>query len=241
MVCESHLDLEARKGLLLLALEIGFHHISPESSWMEANLTHKESHQKMVDIIFQSGESEAIADLLCAWTSVSLSHGPHPSLKICAEYLVGLSHLQPFSPKLHQLVIRSIQLIGYQGFNQIGVEGFVGLLDGLHVCIENIFGFWGVRDFLLDIVQSPEGIQYVSHQNLGFLVEEVVLSPQTPEDVIVTYSPHIMISLEDAKEWDKLECWMGIIWIMWSRGGKMDEGLETDEELERVTLSLFQQ
>ena len=49
-----------------------------------------------------------------------------------------------------------------------------------------------------------------------------------------------MTSLEDSKEWDKLECWMGIIWIKWSMGG-MDEELETDEELERVTLPLFQQ
>jgi len=123
MVCESHSTLENGTSLLLLALEIGFHHISPEDDWMEAKLTHMESHQKMVDIVFQSGENEAIADLLCAWSSRGDSHKPHPSLKICVEYLVGLSHLQPFSPRLQQAIIKSIELVGYKSFEKVGIEG----------------------------------------------------------------------------------------------------------------------
>ena len=238
MVCESHSRLENRKDILLLALEIGFRHISPKWTWIEAKLTHMESHQKMVEIVFQSGESEAIADLLCAWTSSSISHNPHPSLKICAEYLVGLSHLQPFSPRLRQTIIQSIALLEYQGFEQVGVERLIGLLDGLHVCIQDIFTYYQLGQLLLDSIQSPDGIQHVPHQYWELLVEIVVLAPDA---VTGEFNPHLMTSLEDAKEWDKLECWMGFIWVMWSLGAEMVEDLETDGKLEHMALSLFQQ
>jgi len=241
MVCESHSNLENREDLLLLALEIGFRHISPQSDWMEAKLTHMESHQKMVNIVFQSGQHEAIADLLCSWTSTSISHHPHPSLKTCAKYLVGLSHLQPFSPRLQQAIIKSIDLIDHKEFEQVGMEGVIGLLDGLHVNIDNIPKNHGWTGLLLNIVQSPEGIQYASHQYWELLVELVVSFPWGLGGN--TCGPHTMKSLEDAKEWDKLECWMGIIWIKQSLDEDLeaDEELETDEELEHVTLSLFQQ
>jgi len=238
MVCESHSSLKYRKHIILLALEIGFRHISPQSVWMEAELTHMESYQEMIDIVFQSGESEAIADLLCAWTSSSNYHGPHLSLGMCAEYLVGLSHLQPFSPRLRQVVIWSIELIGYQAFEQVGVEGFAGLLNGLHVCIDDMSNLQRWGGLLLDTIQSPEGIQNVQHQCWELVVEAVVMDPWILRGM--TRSPHIMTSLMDAKEWDKLECWMGIIWMVWSTGGEMDEEFETDEKLEHVTLSLFQ-
>ena len=238
MVCESHSSLWNRKDLLLLALEIGFRHINPQSDWVWAELTHMESHQKMVEIVFQSGESEAIADLLYAWTSRGESHEPHSSLKICAQYIVGLSHLQPFSPRLHLVIIRSIVLLEYQGFEQVGVERLIGLLDGLDICIQDMSRYYQLGQLLLDIIQSPEGIQHVSHQYWELLVEFVV---STPHVVTGEFNPHLMTSLEDTEEWDKLECWMGFIWIMWSLGAEMDEDLETDEKLEHVTLSLFQQ
>ena len=238
MVCESQSSLENREELLLLSLEIGFRHISPKDSWIEARLTHMESHQKMVDIVFQSGESEAIADLLCSWTSRSALHNPHPSLKTCAQYLVGLSHLQPFSPRLQQAIITSIGLIDHKEFEQVGMEGIIGLLNGLYVHLDNISNIYEWTGLLLSIVQSPEGIQYASHQYWELLVELVGFSPWGLE--CNTCGPHIMKSLEDAKEWEKLECYMGIVWIKWSMG-KIDEELETDEELEHITLSLFQQ
>jgi len=238
MVCESHSSLEDRKDLLLLALEIGFRHINPEDAWIGAKLTHMESHQNMVDIVFQSGQTEAIADLLCAWTSASTSHEPYPSLKTCAEYLVGLSDHQPYSPRLRQVIIWSIELIGYQGFEQVGVEGLAGLLDGLHVCIKDMSREEQWQGLLLGAIQSPEGIQHISHQYWELLVELAVSNPWA---VGCELSPHIVTSLEDTKQWDKLQCWMGIIWIWWSLGAKMDEELETDEKLEHMTLSLFQQ
>jgi len=238
IICESHSSLENREDLLH-ALKIGFRHRSLKDDWIQAELTHMESHQKMVDIVFQSGESEAIADLVCAWTSRSGAHEPHPSLKRCAEYFARLSHLPPISPRLLQAMTKTIELIGFQEFEQAGVEGLTGLLDRLHVCIEDMSnnGQWG--NLLLLFICSPEGIQGVSHQYWELLVELVVLNPWILEGK--TCSPHIMISLEDTEAWDKLESWMGIVWIAWSWGCELDKELETDEKLERITLSLFQQ
>jgi len=107
---------------------------------MEAELSHTEYHQGLADIVFGDQDPEAIADLLSAWTSTGTFHKPYTSLYICAKHLTGLHHLYPFSPRLHQLVIYAIELIGYQSFEQVGVEEFVELLDNLQICVEDING-----------------------------------------------------------------------------------------------------
>jgi hypothetical protein len=52
-----------------------------------------------------------------------------------------------------------------------------------------------------------------------------------------TYGPHIMTSLEASKEWDKLECWMAVVWMVWPP----ETGKTTEEDLEHVMLSLSHQ
>ena len=53
-----------------------------------------------------------------------------------------------------------------------------------------------------------------------------------------THDLHIMASLEKDQEWEKLECWMGIVWIVWPpQDGKTTE--EYNREVEAVMLSLF--
>ena len=37
--------------------------------------------------------------------------------------------------------------------------------------------------------------------------------------------------LEDGQEWDELECWIGIVWIVWPP--------ETGGDVERIMFSLF--
>ena len=241
MVCESYSTLENGKKLLYLALEIGFRHIS-QIGWIGTELIHLNSHQQMVDIVFQSQESETIADFLCAWTSRSDSHDLHPSLEMCASHLINLHHLQPSSPRLRKLLIHSIELIGHQGFEQVGVEGVIRLLDGLNLHVEDINHTkkmeWG--NLLLDAIQSPDGTQKVPHPYWELLVEIVAKYPWMLEKSAC--DPHIMTSLEAAKEWDKLECWMGVIWISWIVDGLResgDEEVEVEEDFRRATLSLF--
>jgi hypothetical protein len=43
-----------------------------------------------------------------------------------------------------------------------------------------------------------------------------------------------MSSLIDAREWNKLECWTGVIWIMWPQ-----ESDDTAEALKSATTLLF--
>jgi len=235
VVYENYSSLEDGEELLLLSLEIGFRHLNPEYPRISAKLTHTEYHIQLAEIVFESEDGEAIADLLHAWTSTSSSHEPYTSLNICAKYLIGLHHLHPFSSRLRQLIIYAIPLIGYQEFKQVGFEGFVELLDDLqvHVEVTDVEGKW--PRFLLDIIQSSEGIQNLSPLYWELLVRFAVSQSWVLEDS--TYSPHTMISLKEAEEWDKLECWMGVVWMSWPpKGGKT-----TEEDLGPMTLSLFHQ
>lgn len=230
MIHENYQSLEDGDGLLLLSLEIGFRHLNPDDYRIEAKLAHTEHHQHMVNIVFESGDDEVIADLLHAWTSHSDSHKPPPSLNTCAIHLIGL---RPSSRRLRRLVIRAIGSIGYREFERIGVEGFFELLNHLHASIEDMDDNKDWATLLLDTIQHPEGIQRLSHPYWELLVELALSKPRWPEDV--AWSPHIMASLERDQQWDELECWMGIIWMAWPPEG----GNTTEEDLERVMRLLF--
>ena len=78
----------------------------------------------MIDAVFNSQKSEAIADLLHAWTT---GYSLRVSPDICAERLVCLHNLVSFSPRLRLLVILSAELTGYEGFERAGCQR--GLLD----------------------------------------------------------------------------------------------------------------
>jgi len=46
-----------------------------------------------------------------------------------------------------------------------------------------------------------------------------------------------MVFLQDAKEWDKLACWISVVWMIWPP----EDGGATEEDLENVMLSLLHQ
>ena len=227
VICENHSDV-ADVVELLLSLEIGFRHLNPQQAQIEARLIHTEYHEKLVSIIVDNG-SEVTADLLHAWTSISDSHNPCTMLNSCAEYLIDIQYT---TPRLRQLVIRSIELIGYQGFKQVGVEEFVGLLNSLHVSVKDIDDKAKWMRLLLDTIQSSKGIQYLSHLYWEWLVGFAISEPQTLK--VHAYSPQITRTLSETKEWDKLECWMAVVWIVWP-----PEEDEIMEDLKSITLSLF--
>jgi hypothetical protein len=173
-----------------------------------AELIHTEHHQGLVNIIFSSQDPKAIADLLYAWTSTGSFHKPYTSHYICAKQLTGLHHIYPFSPRLQQLIVYALELIGYQPFEQVGVGGFVGLLGNLQVCIKDLDNEPEWAGLLLDIIQSSGEIQHLSLPYWELLVELVFSSNFFLENS--AYSPHTIASLE-AKEWHKLECQMGLV------------------------------
>lgn len=235
VICENTQGAGYHRNLLLLSLEIGFRHLHPHRSTLPVKLTHTIHHRHLVDIVFESRNGDLIADVLHAWTLRTYTDEPLWLLDMCVRHLIDLHHLVPFSSKLRQLVIRSVALIGYRGFEQMGVERFIELLDHLHVGIEDIGEWTRWGRLLLDIVQSTEGIQHLSHQSWGLLVEPRILGQLRGGDDI-TYDPQITTYLEGAKEWEKLECWMGVIWMLWP-----PETERSKENLERAMVSLFRQ
>ena len=223
VICENYSNLADGEELLFRSLEIGFRHLNPQDDRIVAKLAHTEYHQHMVDIVFKSGHDEVIADLLHAWTSYTDHHSPLPSLDTCARHLVGL---RPSSRRLRRFVIRAVELIGSRGFEQVRVEEPVELLDALQVGVEDIDDKARWIMFLLATIQHPEGIQLLSQPHWELLVELSISVSRWPKYFAI-WSLRIMKSLEDAKEWDKLGCWMGVVWMAWPPeiGSAMEEGV----------------
>ena len=233
MICENH-QILADERLPPLALKIGFRHLDSRYQWIPTMLTHTEHHRELVDIVFNTEDSEAIADLLHAWTTESHFHEPaYTLLSTCTGRLLDLYNRADFSSRLRKLVIRSIEVIGYEGFKG-GIERFVEFLNYLHVDVEDI-GYHSKWILMLpEIVQSPEGGRGLSTRSWELLVELTIsYSLVFPYP---TYSPQVMTSLLEAREWDKLECWIGVVWMAWP-----PQTDTTTEDLERATVSLFHQ
>ena len=230
-ICENYSSLADGKTLLSLSLEIGFRRLDLKHPQSLTKLTHMEYHQFMVDTVFESQDDEVIADLLHVWTSHNDSNEPPPLLNLYAKYLI---RLRPFSQRLRRLVIRAIGLIGYRGFERVGVEEFFKLLDLLQATVEDMDDKGGWAMLLLDTVQSSEGIQYLSYPYWELLAELSVSESRRLEGVALRL--RVVQSLESNLEWDKLEAWMGIVWMVWP-----PETASTIEKVRDVMLLLFRQ
>jgi len=220
------------EDLLLTSLQIGFRHLDPQDQVAIPTLTHTENHLGMVDIVFKSQNSDAIADLLHSWT---IGYSLHIPPDTCAEWLVCLCNLVPFSSRLRRLVIRSVKLASCEGFKGVGMERLVELLNHLRVTAEDMDNNHDWATLLLDTIKSFEGTQLLSHWYWELLLELAI--SQRFLLYIITYNPQTMIFLTEAQEWSKLECWIGIVWISWPPEA---DGI-TEEDLGRSMLLLFRQ
>ena len=234
MICKNRKSFEDWERLVLVCLEIGFRHFDFPSPYIKP-FTQTEHHRGLVDVVFESRESEVIADLLRAWTTgYARSERPDELLGSCAGHLVGLHHLVPFSLRLRRLIIRSVERIGYKGFEGVGVERFVELLNHLRVTTEDMASESRWAELLLETFQTPKGVQRLSDRYLELLVELTISLSPAPRDS-PAYSPQITKYLVEAQKWSKLEYWMGIVWMTWPPGA----GGDTEEGLDDSTLLLF--
>jgi hypothetical protein len=255
VICRTNQSLGDWENVLLVSLEIGFRRLDFQRLYISARLTHTKHHRKLIDVVFKSRKSEAIADLLLAWTTTGYHLQPHALLGDCTGHLVNLHGLLPSSSRLRRLVIRSVELIGYKGFEGVGVERFTGLLDHLHVTTKDMDEKVNWAKVLLDTLQTPEGARHLSHWYWKLLVELATSESESRwmREALVgtgvygsearsvreelTYNPQIIAFLTGAQEWNKLECWMVTVWMLWPPGAS---GM-TEEDFGHSMLLLFRQ
>ena len=225
-IYENRENLEDWESLLLVCLELGFRHLDPQQPPTDIRLTHTEHHRGLVDVVFKSQNSEAIADFLQAWTTgYDLPEPAGEMVGICTGHLAELHNLVPFSPRLRRLVIRFAERAGYKGFEGAGVQKLVELLDHLHVAVEEMERTDRWASLLWDVIRSPGGTQSLSHWYWESLVELTVSGYWGLQFGDID-APKMARSLIDAQEWHKLECWMGIVWTVSKSAGITEEGLE---------------
>lgn len=112
---------------------------------------------------------------------------------------------------------------------------FVGLLNDLQICENDInYGFEWLK-ILLSTIQCSVEPQSLSHSYWELLLKFAVHWSGRP--IFRAHDSHVVMALDSCKEWDKLKCWIGIIWMIWP-----PEGGETGEEdLKHIMLSLSHQ
>jgi hypothetical protein len=235
VVCKNRRSCEDWKSLVLYSLEIGFRHLDPSFQWFPTGLTNTEHHRELLGVVFESKEGETIADLLQAWTMRKPFHDVYWAstlLRMCTGYIVGLHNLVPFSPRLRRLVVRSVERIGYERFVEGGAERFVELLNHLRVGVEDTDSRSDWMEILLNTIQSPEGTRRLFVQSWEFLAELITSSSWGL--VLPAYNSQVTASLLEAQEWEKLECWMGVVWMVWP-----PQTNATTEDLEHVMVPLL--
>jgi len=131
--------------------------------------------------------------------------------------------------------MRSVELIGYQEFEEVGVEQLIELLDDLGVGVEDVGDKEEWTLLLLNVIQSSEGVQGLSHRYRKLFGELTISWSWRLRGYI--WSSQITAFLKGSQERDKLECWIGVAWMVWPPG----TGGTIKEDIEHTMLSLFRQ
>ena len=85
------------------------------------------------------------------------------------------------------------------------------------------------------MVLSSEGTQHLPHSYWELLPELAFLTLE-PWGYEVSDSAEITKSLVEAQEWDKLECWIGVVWMSLGVVDGIEEEIEEDLESSMMLL-----
>ena len=240
-ICEEIEDDGQCARLLYRALRVGFRHLPPDFVRFGIGYVHV-GRRRMVDLVFKCDDSETVADALCAWTSPEDHDQRFALLEPCVEHLVKLGDAGEEVPtRLRRVVIRAVGLIGLRGFERVGMEAFVGLLNRLEVEIDdvgNAIGGWA--SLVLGVIGSEVGKGLLSLRYWKLLVRLVgsLSDPLSGESSSALWDTEIIGSLEADGEWEKLEFWLGALWIT---PPPEDSDPSLINEIVRVTAVLFEQ
>ena len=190
-----------------LCLEFGFRHI--RFLWPPP-LTDAEHHRGLFEMDFGPDDSEAVTDL--AWASLMIDPFGEVGFSVCANFILKL-HGRAIPPNLRKMFIFFVESTECRTLEHVGKRRCVELLNPLQIGIQDRGGLCSDKSWavvLLGIVQSTEA-QNLAIQSWEFLVELAIKGGLKN----CRYNPDVVTSLVDRKEWDKLECWMGIVWGRW--------------------------
>ena len=209
-ICEEIEDDGQCASLIYPVFRVGFSCFTRDEIQFEVDYI-PTVHQ-MVDLVFERVDYEILADALYVWTSQGNYNNCDRLLGPCAGHLVELAQAdREFPPRLGQAIIRVINLVDF--VERVGVERFVGLLAHLEVGIDDITT---ARDnwatLILEIIASEVGREQLPFRYWELLVQ---LSRNFSGELrSVLCDGEIIGSLEEEEEWEKLECWLGAVWIV---------------------------
>ena len=219
--------------LLSITLDIGFRLVVPSRDWSALHLLHTSHHERMFEAAFSSNDDEFIADAVSVWI-VGDDHTPPGS---CARYFAKrVERSKPFSPRLRRVTIRVIERIWRNELNVSGLET-VYLLNRLSVNVDDMVDRYSWAGLLVDAIRSPAGLEHLSFHYWRLL--DKMLVDGRLNVYLGSRDIELMISLEEAEDWEKLVAWMMIIWSFLP--GSSILAFKTMEDIKRVTLkSLLQ-
>ena len=131
MIWENRHSCKDWENLLFLSLEVGFRHHDPHKYKVSTDLPRTENYREFAEAVFKSNRREAIEDLLCALIMSRVKEPTVNSFSFCKRYIIDLYSgvTAPIPPRLRQLIIRSIGLIGCKGFEEVGPGRTVELFE----------------------------------------------------------------------------------------------------------------
>ena len=222
---------DSYEGLLSTVLEIGFRLVSPDHYRLAFHLNHTPNHNWVFRTALSDYDDDNLADAASAW----IASGNRTQPGLCAHYLTRrVERNSPFSPRLRSMCIR---LIVRTWPGELGVESaleVVGLLNRLDADVDDLEDPDRWSRLLIKTIRSttePGGLSTHYWRLLGKLVSRRGDTTASDYVDLMYCGVEVMRSLEEVKDWERLELWMVILWL---------SGVaEFEREIWRVTLELL--
>jgi hypothetical protein len=203
-------------ALLPTTLEIGFRLVTCGGTRPALHLNHTFHHDQVFEGAFSNGNDDLIADAVSAWAV----DGDQVLRGSYRHYLAKrMERDTPFSPRLRRVIIHTIELIGrreYEHFPLIkpevaGLET-IHLLNRLEVDVDDMAEIHVWAELLHRVICSPVGLEILSSHYWRLLDKLDLARSPIWMGALGLLDLETMRSLEKAKDWEKLEVWMMVIW-----------------------------
>jgi len=209
------------KDLLSTMFEIGFRLARLGHGQPAIRLDHTSHHSRMFEVAFSSNDDEVIADAVRTWI---VNSDCTPAGLLVGYFSERVESTRPFSPRLRQMVIRAICRTRSSELIMSALET-VRLLDRIEPDVDDVEDERGWINLLVGVIRSPVGFNNLSHHYWRLLGEltltmHAAVGPDRVDvrdhggHAVAVRDMEVMRSLEEAEDLEKLEVWMGILWLL---------------------------